>query len=171
MGSCRCPWSDSTGPSAFPQRYSSGTLQRVPQSQENSPELGSSLCLLLACCSPAQNRIWAESLPLKQSQGCQVQEKNAATLGPQGCCVTSYQQNHSDTGKTSRGTAGKREKVRPSPSTCWGRRKWAGPLLWPLLYPSALTGPVHSTGWHPGRAMYSVISPLNYSPACWQKKG
>lgn len=70
--------------------------------------MGRSPCLLLTCRSPAQNLIWAESLTLKQSQGGNFQEENAAALGSQGHCVASYQQDHSDTGQTGRGAAGKR---------------------------------------------------------------
>lgn len=60
--------------------------------------MGRSSCLLLTCCSPAQNLLWAESLPLQQCQGGYIQEEYATTLGSQGRCTASCQQDHSDTG-------------------------------------------------------------------------
>lgn len=60
--------------------------------------MGRFSCLLLTCCSPAQDLIWAESLPLQQCQGGNIQEEYATTLGPQNHGIASCQQDHSDSG-------------------------------------------------------------------------
>lgn len=130
-----CSWMDSTGPSAFPQRYSSGTLRGHTHGGSERGWGWWGWAMGPAGLSPLQDLIREEGFVLQQRQGGQGDEVHGTTLGAQaGHGTRSHGQDHCHP-CDARGAAGGGTGAASALSWVWGASKRLQTSPAPSLHP------------------------------------